>query len=333
MKTLASATSTAALIAVVAGMAASARPRPAVPWFASPDPPPGLPPAHTVTVPGHGELFYRDAAGPDSSAPTILLLHGWMFPADLNWFTSYGPLSKIGRVIAIDHRGHGRGTRPATPFRLEDVADDAAALLRALDAGPAVAVGYSMGGPVAQLLWRRHPDLVRGLVCCATAGTFSGTARERIIWRAMGALQVVLRLLPRFWTESLVQAQLAGRLPFRITRIIHDDSPEHLRQLIPWAVGEFDRGSREDIAEAGRELGRYDGRPWLKEVDVPSAAVITTRDQLVPVERQRALAALLQDCHVTELNADHDAPAGQPNDFSAAVADGIRHILERSPNR
>src|SRR5690625_3626698 len=285
LRSFASGISTAALVALLAGMAASARPRPAVPWFASPDPPAGLPQAHVTAVEGHGELFYRDAPGPDPSAPTILLLHGWMFPADLHWFSSYEPLSAVGREIALDHRGHGRGTRPARPFRLEDVADDAAALLRTLDTGPAIVVGYSMGGPITQLLWRRHPELVRGVVCCATAATFSGTLSERLVWRAMGTLQVILRLLPRFWTETLVQAQLTGRLPFRITRMIHDESPDQLRQLVPWAVGEFDRGSREDVAEAGRELGRYDATGWLSAVDVPSAAVITKRDQLVSLDR------------------------------------------------
>ena len=38
---------------------------------------------------------------------------------------------------------------------------------------PVVVVGYSMGGPVAQLLWQRHPDLVAGLVLCATSDRFA----------------------------------------------------------------------------------------------------------------------------------------------------------------
>ena len=45
-----------------------------------------------------------------------------------------------------------------------------------------VPVGYSMGGPIAQLVWRRHPDLVDGLVLCATSATFTGTVRERLLF-------------------------------------------------------------------------------------------------------------------------------------------------------
>jgi pimeloyl-ACP methyl ester carboxylesterase len=51
------------------------------------------------------------------------------------------------------------------------------------------------------------------------------------------------------------------------------------------------RHSARDIAEAGRELGRFDSRPWLHSVTVPTAVVVTTRDELVPVRNQRALAA------------------------------------------
>ena len=79
-------------------------------------------------------------------------------------------------MLAIDHRGHGRGLRSPAPFRLVDCADDAAALLRTLGAGPVIAVGYSMGGPIASLLARSHPDRSSGLVLCATA---PGAGRTR----------------------------------------------------------------------------------------------------------------------------------------------------------
>ena len=57
--------------------------------------------------------------------------------ADLNFFPVYGDLAETYRVIAPDLRGHGRGMRSAEPFSLEDCADDAAALLGQVGAGPA----------------------------------------------------------------------------------------------------------------------------------------------------------------------------------------------------
>jgi hypothetical protein len=72
------------LATLAAALWAAARSRPEPPAAASPDPPPQLPPARIIPVPGHGELFVRDAAGPRPDAPTVLLLHGWMFPADMH---------------------------------------------------------------------------------------------------------------------------------------------------------------------------------------------------------------------------------------------------------
>src|SRR3954451_16837792 len=108
----------------------------------APEPPIPLPRGCVVHVPGRGEMFLRDSGG---DGPPLLLLHGWMFQSDLNWWRMYEPLARAGyRVLATDPRGHGRGLRPAEPFRLEGCAADAAALVRHLGAGPVTVVGYSM---------------------------------------------------------------------------------------------------------------------------------------------------------------------------------------------
>ena len=83
----------------------------------APEPPLPLPPGRIVHVPGRGEMFLRDTGG---DGPPVLLLHGWMFPSDLNWFPVYAALQDAGlRVLAVDHRGHGRGLRTTEPFSLE----------------------------------------------------------------------------------------------------------------------------------------------------------------------------------------------------------------------
>jgi pimeloyl-ACP methyl ester carboxylesterase len=274
-------------------------------------------------------MFVREAPGPGPDAPTVLLLHGWMFPADLHWAASYTALSRLAHVIAVDHRGHGRGSRPAQPFRLPDVADDAAALLRHLGTGPVV-VGYSMGGPIAQLLWRRHPDVVAGLVLCATSATFNVTRADRWRWRTMGLLQVVMRLLPRHWWDALSRAVVDQRLPLQITQLIDIEPTPEIERLLPWMIGEVDRGSAEDIAEAGRELSRFDARDWLGAVDVPTAVVITRRDKLVPLANQHDLVARLGPAgagHVHELDVDHDAMITHADDFVPALTSAISQVV------
>ena len=97
----------------------------------------------------------RELPGPPG-APVVILLHGWTATADLNFFTCYSALGEHFRVVALDHRGHGRGIRSSRPFRLSDCADDVAALADVLGIATFIPVGYSMGGTIAQLMWKRQ---------------------------------------------------------------------------------------------------------------------------------------------------------------------------------
>jgi pimeloyl-ACP methyl ester carboxylesterase len=238
-----------------------------------PEPPVDLPPGRIVHVPGRGEFFLRDSGG---DGPALLLLHGWMVSADLNWITAYDALAGAGyRVLALDHRGHGRGLRTPERFRLTDCSDDAAAILRHEGIERAIAVGYSMGGPIACLLARDHPDLLSAIVLCATATDWQEPHMKRG-WRLMGFLRLELGLFPNAaWRAGL----RAIGLP--------DESGT------TWAAAELSRGSARDLAEAGRELGRYDGRPWLGSLTLPRAVIVPVGDNLVPQHKQRELAAVL----------------------------------------
>jgi 3-oxoadipate enol-lactonase len=248
---------------------------------------------------------------PGGERPPLLLLHGWMFAADSNWWPVYRTLEEAGyRVIALDHRGHGRGLRTPERFRLLDCARDAAALLDALETGPVVAVGYSMGGPIGQLLARERPDLVRGLVLCATAPDWQD-AHLKLFWRSMALLRLTLGLFP----VGAWQASLRGTPP----------GPYRT-----WLAAELSRGSARDIAEAGRELGRYDARPWLRELDVPSAVVVTTRDTNVPPRKQRRLAEML-GAPTFDVSGSHLAVGTHKREFRAALLRALSAVTAVRP--
>jgi pimeloyl-ACP methyl ester carboxylesterase len=271
--------------------------------------PPRLPPGSIITLPGRGEVFVRDTGG---DGPPVLLLHGWTVSADLNFFALYGELATRHRVIALDHRGHGRGLRPRTAFSLEDCADDCAALLAELGTGRVIAVGFSMGGAINLLLHHRHPDLVAGLVFCGTALEWKATPRERLLWRGMSLLEVALR---SGTGEGIVA---------RVLREVIDGSPE-LEALEPWVRGEFHRGYAPDLAGAGRALSNYDGRPLAPDVDVPCAVVVTTTDEMVRPEKQYELADAL-DADIFPLDGDHFAPFSRGAAFAKAIGSAVDHV-------
>jgi len=229
-------------------------------------------------------MFIRDTGG---DGPVVMLLHGWIANADLNWYGAYGDLSEAGyRVLAIDHRGHGRGLRPLVPFRLTDCAADAAGTLRELGVAPAIVVGYSMGGAIAQLIARDHRDVISGVVLSGTSQHWQDRQAQRT-FKLMGAVGLMLSLAPR----STV------RLSFKRAHL-----PTN-RQTV-WAQSELMRNSARDLVQAGRELGRFDSRPWLGSLAVPAAVVLTARDQAVPPHNQRELASALR-ASIIEAPVDH----------------------------
>jgi 3-oxoadipate enol-lactonase len=273
--------------------------------------PPPIPPqemlsAWTLIAPGRGELFLRDSGG---DGPAVMLLHGWIATADLNWHGAYQPLVDAGyRVLAIDHRGHGRGLRTLDKFRLVDCAGDAAAAVAQLGAAPAIFVGYSMGGAIAQLVARDHRDAVAGVVVSATAQHWQDRETQRL-WRFMGLTGATLSVAPR----------ATWRTGFR--RLGLERAP-----AASWFMSEMLRHSARDIAEAGRELGRFDSRPWLGSVNVPAASVITTRDSAVSPAKQRELAAAIGG-PVFEAPIDHLEVSARGDAYNPALLQALAAVV------
>jgi 3-oxoadipate enol-lactonase len=276
-----------------------------------------VPPGYVTHLPGRGEIFYRHHRHPDPNAPTLLLLHGWTASADLQFFSAYETLAKEYAFVAVDHRGHGRGIRNAlVPFSLEDAADDAATLVRTLGLGRVIAVGYSMGGPIALHLWHRHRDVVDGLVLEATALEWRARWSERLKWRTLGLLSAVLRA---WWYPRSVRLGL---------RRLAKGAPT-LDPWLPWLEAEVHRNEVRSVVQAGRALARYDARPWAVSVDVPVGLLMTTQDRLVKPAKQRALARAVR-AEVAELPGDHLSPWVLPNEFARLTRQLVDSVARRA---
>lgn len=275
---------------------------------------PTLPPGEALELPGRGTTFVRRLAGPEG-APTLVLLHGWTATADLNWFTAYEALGKRYQVVAIDHRGHGRGIRSKKLFRLEDCADDAIAACDALGIDQVIPVGYSMGGPVAQLMWKRHSDRVSGLVLCATSGYFVTSREERLSFMGLSGLAAVARLTPlqaRRWLTAQLYLQ------------------RKTEQWEPWAIDEASMHDWRAVLEAGRAIGSFSSRSWIGEVDVPTSVIITMRDRVVPVRRQVRLFESIRGAEAFRVDGDHDAVVANADRFVPTLLRAAHSVVERT---
>ncbi len=249
----------------------------------------------------------------------MLLLHGLIASGGLNWFQAFEPLGQHFRVVALDHRGHGRGIRAWRRFRLADCADDAAALLDELGIDEAIVVGYSMGGPIAQLLWHRHPTKVAGLVFMATSNRFVPGVRERLAFvTAVSAIAGSTRI-----------GQLATRLP---VGVIQKQIPQAVRarpdSLARWAGAEMRRHDARMVAEALAATTNFDSRRWLHPVEVPTALVVTRDDRAIPAPEQLRLLLAAPHAEVTIVAEGHTWCAKAS--FGTAVAEACRSVASEA---
>ena len=269
-----------------------------------------------LDLPGRGRIRVFEVDGPEG-APTLLLLHGLGATGPLNWYTSFSSLAERYHVIAVDHRGHGQGIRTRS-FRLRDCADDAIAVVDELGIRELIAVGYSMGGPIAKLCWSRHPGRVRGLVLCATAKHFTP------------------RQFPVLTRAVIPGAVLGARVaPNLVMRQIIDGMVRDIREpaVEDYVRKEMAGSDPAALAQATRAILRFSSRDWVSSIAVPTAVVVTTRDTVVPTRRQYALASSIPEAETFEVEGDHFACADTRTNFVSQLVAACSYVDDEAAQR
>ncbi|MBT2874809.1 alpha/beta fold hydrolase [Streptomyces sp. McG7] len=242
-----------------------------------------------------GDLAYRDTGSGD----LVVLLHSG-FVDHRMWDDHVRVLAERYRVIAPDTRGHGFSANATAPFRW---ADDLAALLSHLDAGPAVLVGLSMGGVIATDTVLEHPDLVRAVV---TAGAATGDFRYTDPWH-QELQQTIARALAAgdvtTWLDAFLRL-VPG--PGRPAEDVDPEIPRRLREMALHTLSKHSAGEKDWLVHL---TGSFDR---LGDVRVPLLAV---NGSLEPADLHGAAERL----------------AGAIPDGRAATIDGTGHYsaLER----
>ena len=274
-----------------------------------------IPAGRALELPGRGTTCVIDVPGPPG-APTLILLHALGCTAALSWFPSIQELSKHYRVVTFDQRWHGRGIR-SPEFKLDDCADDVVAVADALGIDRFTCVGYSMGGAVAQLVWRRHRERVEGLVLAATARNFRGKPTERL-W---------------FMLTKVAMTRFGGYAHERVSRLHAKLSPEPSTideaRFARWARNEFRSTSAWAMFAVVDEIGHFDSSAWIGQVRVPTSVVIAANDKFIPTRRQHRLAASIPLAMSYEFPGSHAGMVIGAERFVPALVDACRSVTRR----
>ena len=114
-----------------------------------------------------GTRIHFEVTGKSGATP-VLMIQG--LGASKNaWNLQRIAMATRFRIISFDNRGAGRSDKPTEPFTLEQMADDALAVLDAAGIETAHVVGASMGGVISQIVAVKYPHRVRSLTLVCTA--------------------------------------------------------------------------------------------------------------------------------------------------------------------
>jgi 3-oxoadipate enol-lactonase len=207
----------------------------------------------------------------DGAGPRVVMLHP--VGLDLTCFDALAlDLARHFTVLRPDLRGHGRSPWPAPARTLETYADDVHALLVSLNFTPAVIVGFSFGGMLAQVIALNHPADVSALVISACASTLSDEGRQALAGRGTAAQQhgmeaVIDSTLKRWFSDAFRERNGDQRVRDR------------LRAADP-----------RSWADAWCAIAAIDTAPRLSEIAVPTLCLAGEDDVSAPPDTLRAIA-------------------------------------------
>jgi 3-oxoadipate enol-lactonase len=229
------------------------------------------------------------------------------------WALQRFPFGRRFRCYNVDNRGVGGSAGAPHPLSLEQMADDAVAVLDDAGVERAHIMGASMGGAIAQIVSVRYPERVRSLVLACTSCRHHEWRRElfeewsaAVLERGMGALSAdALRWLvgPRLHRRFGIWLNLMARILLQAT-------PENFAAQV------------QAILDADDSV-RFE----LETVRAPTLVITGSQDLLTPLGDAEELTELIPTARLIELRgAAHALMVEAPNAFNRAVLSFLTEV-------
>jgi pimeloyl-ACP methyl ester carboxylesterase len=249
----------------------------------------------SVALPNGVTLPFIEQGDPEGLP--VLLVHGYT-DSWRSWETVLPHLPKTLHVFAVTQRGHGDASRPATGYRVDDFVKDLAAFIDALEIGPAIIAGHSLGSAIAQRYAMTHPERTLGLVLVGATTTWRGNP-----------------VIAEFW-ESAVSA-LTDPIAADFVRAFQG-SPRMSPERLEAAVAESLALPAHIWREVFQGIMDADFSAELNNIQAPTLIVWGDQDLLCPRAEQDALtAAIVGSRLAVYAGGGHNLHWEEPQRFAA----------------
>lgn len=247
-----------------------------------------------------------------AGSPAVLMIQG--LGADKHgWDMQRIPLAFSYRVIALDNRGAGRSDKPFGHYTLEQMADDAIAVLDAAGVEQAHIVGASMGGAISQMIGLKYPERVISL-------TLACTACRNHPWR---------KELLHGWATSATEKGIGSMTKEAARWVI---GPRSFRRLLPafgWlgplAMG---RTPHSFVSQVNAILDVDDTiADRLTEVTAPTLVLVGNQDILTPRGDSEEIAERMPNAELVVISgAAHGFMVEHASTFNRVLSDFLGRV-------
>jgi len=268
------------------------------------------------------DLHYEE----HGSGEPLLLIMG-LAADSLAWMFQLPAFAETYRTIVFDNRGVGRSSKPAGPYTIHQMAEDAAGLLQQLDIRRAHVLGVSMGGMIAQELTLRHPERVRSLVlACTYAKPDEGVGRQLESSLALfggtrgtnGEIEIdVSKLDPMMFFQHLLPNVFNAQFIMA-----------ELPKLMQVFAGALQFGfSMDAILAQVAATQTHDALDRLAAIGVPTLVLTGDADLLIPPQNSDVIASKIPGAKLVKIpGGSHGFNFETPDLFNKAVLDFLATV-------
>lgn len=243
-------------------------------------------------------IFYQESG----EGQPMLLIHGYPLSGAL-FARNREALAEQYRVITIDQRGYGQSEAPAVPDTIETYAQDALAVLDALNIDQAIIGGHSMGGPITLEMYKQAPDRFLGMILIDTIAA-PASPIEAGLWRGFGTY-LKANGIDDGYVNALLKNMLTGT-----TRLNQPELVSFLTAVV--------QASSQDAAIGGAKAlaTRPDYTSLLGQIEVPTLVFVGVDDPLYPFELSQMMQQAIPNASLAMIPAAAHAAIFEAPDAS-----------------